>query len=110
MSSIKRIVFAALDEGIPLPIDIKDCVIYYCGPTPAPEGMPIGSAGPTTSVRMDKFAPTLYDMGMICNFADIFGTLVKSTGSVAASLVESNESKVQKEIDKFLESILDYEE
>jgi fumarate hydratase subunit beta len=57
--------FAALDEGKPLPIDIKDCVIYYCGPTPAPEGMPIGSAGPTTSVRMDKFAPKRYDMGMI---------------------------------------------
>ncbi|MBR5221695.1 MAG: hypothetical protein IKV66_11975 [Clostridia bacterium] len=56
------------------------------------------------------FDSRLYDMGMICNFADIFGTLVKSTGSVAASLVESNESKVQKEIDKFLESISDYEE
>ncbi len=57
--------FAALEEGRELPIPIKDSVIYYCGPTPAPEGLAIGSAGPTTSTRMDKFAPTLYDMGMI---------------------------------------------
>ena len=57
--------FAALKEGNELPFPIKDSVIYYCGPTPAPEGLAIGSAGPTTSTRMDKFAPTLYDMGMI---------------------------------------------
>ncbi|MGN0691818.1 MAG: fumarate hydratase C-terminal domain-containing protein, partial [Oscillospiraceae bacterium] len=40
---------ALLDEGKPLPVDIRDAVIYYAGPTPAPEGMPIGSCGPTTS-------------------------------------------------------------
>ena len=57
--------FAALDDGKDLPIPIDDCVIYYCGPTPAPNGLAIGSAGPTTSTRMDKFAPRLYDMGMI---------------------------------------------
>ncbi len=57
--------FAALDAGLELPIPIKDSVIYYCGPTPAPLGLPIGSAGPTTSSRMDKFAPKLYDMGMV---------------------------------------------
>ncbi|MCQ2463575.1 MAG: FumA C-terminus/TtdB family hydratase beta subunit [Clostridia bacterium] len=47
-----------------LPIDIKDAVIYYAGPTPAPEGLPIGSCGPTTSSRMDAFAPKLLDMGL----------------------------------------------
>ena len=57
--------FAALDAGLEIPIPIKESVIYYCGPTPAPYGLPIGSAGPTTSTRMDKFAPKLYDMGMM---------------------------------------------
>ena len=51
-------------QGGELPIDIKDAVIYYAGPTPAPEGLPIGSCGPTTSSRMDAFAPKLLDMGL----------------------------------------------
>lgn len=55
---------ALLDKGSPLPIDVKDAVIYYAGPTPAPEGKPIGSCGPTTSGRMDKFAPRLLDNGL----------------------------------------------
>ena len=45
------------------PIDIKDATIYYMGPSPAREGRPIGSAGPTTASRMDKYAPTLLDLG-----------------------------------------------
>ncbi len=53
-----------MDEGKPLPIDINNAVIYYAGPTPAPEGKPIGSCGPTTSGRMDKFAPRLLDEGL----------------------------------------------
>lgn len=56
--------FALLDEGKNLPINIENAVIYYAGPTPAPDGKPIGSCGPTTSGRMDKFAPTLLDMGL----------------------------------------------
>lgn len=55
---------ACIDEGRPLPFDLKDAVIYYAGPTPAPEGKPIGSCGPTTSGRMDKFAPELLDLGL----------------------------------------------
>lgn len=47
-----------------LPIDLEGEVIYYCGPTPAPPGRPIGSAGPTTSYRMDDFAPELYARGL----------------------------------------------
>ncbi len=54
----------ALDEGRELPIDLKDNVIYYMGPSPAREGRPIGSAGPTTASRMDKFAPGLLDLGL----------------------------------------------
>lgn len=53
----------ALERGEELPIDIKDAAIYYMGPSPAREGRPIGSAGPTTASRMDKYAPTLLDLG-----------------------------------------------
>lgn len=52
-----------LDEGKELPINIKDATIYYMGPSPAREGRPIGSAGPTTASRMDKYAPRLLDLG-----------------------------------------------
>ena len=52
-----------IDKNEKLPIDLKDCTIYYMGPSPAREGRPIGSAGPTTASRMDKYAPTLLDLG-----------------------------------------------
>ena len=47
-----------------LPVILKDTTIYYCGPTPAPPGYPIGSCGPTTSKRMDNFMPTLLRQGL----------------------------------------------
>lgn len=53
----------ALNCGENLPIDIKDSAIYYMGPSPARKGRPIGSAGPTTASRMDKYAPILLDLG-----------------------------------------------
>ena len=53
----------ALEIWHELPIDIRDSTIYYMGPSPAREGRPIGSAGPTTASRMDKYAPTLLDLG-----------------------------------------------
>lgn len=53
----------ALDRKEELPIDINDSTIYYMGPSPAREGRPIGSAGPTTATRMDKYAPRLLDLG-----------------------------------------------
>ena len=54
----------ALATNEPLPIEMKGAVIYYMGPSPAREGRPIGSAGPTTASRMDKYAPKLLDLGM----------------------------------------------
>ncbi|MBQ2819811.1 MAG: Fe-S-containing hydro-lyase [Clostridia bacterium] len=51
------------DKGQALPLDIKDAIIYYVGPTPAKEGQAIGSAGPTTSYRMDAYSPTLIALG-----------------------------------------------
>ena len=54
----------ALKNNESLPINIKNQVIYYMGPSPAREGRPIGSAGPTTASRMDKYAPKLLDLGL----------------------------------------------
>lgn len=53
-----------LDKGERLPIDVKNATIYYMGPSPAREGQVIGSAGPTTSSRMDKYTPRLLDLGL----------------------------------------------
>ena len=54
----------ALDKGNELPFDVAGNVIYYMGPSPDREGRPIGSAGPTTASRMDKYTPRLLDMGL----------------------------------------------
>ena len=54
----------ALDAGESLPIEIAGNIIYYMGPSPAREGRPIGSAGPTTASRMDRYTPALLDLGM----------------------------------------------
>lgn len=56
--------YEALDAKESLPLDMHNNVIYYMGPSPAREGRPIGSAGPTTSSRMDKYAPSLLDLGL----------------------------------------------
>mgnify|MGYP003183186817 CR=1 FL=1 len=53
-----------LKKGEKLPFDVENNVIYYMGPSPAREGRPIGSAGPTTASRMDKYAPRLLDLGL----------------------------------------------
>lgn len=59
----KRLV-ELLDKGEELPLDVKDAIIYYVGPSPAKPGMALGSAGPTTSYRMDPYAPQLIDKGL----------------------------------------------
>lgn len=59
----KRIV-QLIKEGGELPFELDGACIYYAGPTPAPKGLPIGSCGPTTSGRMDPFAPLLLDKGL----------------------------------------------
>ena len=51
-------------RGEPLPFDVKGQILYYTGPTPAPPGKPIGSAGPTTSYRLDKYTPYLIKLGL----------------------------------------------
>ncbi|MFZ5813371.1 MAG: Fe-S-containing hydro-lyase [Thermodesulfobacteriota bacterium] len=59
----KRLV-ESLDKGEKLPFDLKGALIYYVGPSPAPPGRPIGAAGPTTSYRMDSYAPRLHSLGL----------------------------------------------
>jgi fumarate hydratase subunit beta len=54
----------ALDNGVPLPFPIEGAFIYYAGPSPAKPGQVIGAAGPTTSYRMDTYAPRLLDLGL----------------------------------------------
>ncbi|MDE7182711.1 MAG: FumA C-terminus/TtdB family hydratase beta subunit [Clostridia bacterium] len=56
--------FSLLDDNKPLPFDLKDAVIYYAGPCPAKPEQPSGSCGPTTSARMDVFAPRLLNLGL----------------------------------------------
>lgn len=56
--------YDSMGEGKTIPIDLKDNIIYYLGPTPEREGQVIGSAGPTTSSRMDKYTPLLLDNGL----------------------------------------------
>lgn len=56
--------YEALEKGEALPLEMKNNVIYYMGPSPAREGRPIGSAGPTTASRMDKYTPALLGMGL----------------------------------------------
>lgn len=60
-----RRLFELLDENKPLPIDLKKTYIYYAGPCPAPAGKACGSCGPTTSARMNAFAPRLLDLGLL---------------------------------------------
>jgi fumarate hydratase subunit beta len=59
-----RRMVAALEKGEPLPFDVRGQVIYYVGPTPARPGRVIGSAGPTTSMRLDPYTPALLEAGL----------------------------------------------
>jgi fumarate hydratase subunit beta len=95
--------FELLDKDEPLPFPIKDAVIYYAGPTPTPKGKIIGSCGPTTSGRMDKFSPRLLDIGLcamigkgernsdvltsICTNRAIYLCAVGGAGALAARCV-----------------------
>ena len=102
----KRIT-ALLDSGSDIPYDLKDAVIYYAGPTPSPEGKPIGSCGPTTSGRMDRYAPRFLDLGLVgmigkgertdevCDAIERNGAVyfcaVGGAGALAASRIKSCE-------------------
>lgn len=61
---VHKLLVQLLDEQKPLPLSLEGACIYYMGPSPAPEGKVIGACGPTTSARMDPFAPRLLDSGL----------------------------------------------
>ncbi|MGL5764185.1 MAG: Fe-S-containing hydro-lyase [Sarcina sp.] len=101
----KRLV-EALDRGEKLPFEVNGATIYYVGPTPAKDGEAIGSAGPTTSYRMDSYAPRLLDIGlkgmigkgirgrdvvdsMIKNTAVYFGAIGGAGALISKSIVKS---------------------
>ena len=61
---VHQILCEMIEGRHPLPFNLKDAVLYYCGPTPGRNGMPVGSAGPTTSSRMDTFTEPLLEQGL----------------------------------------------
>ena len=75
-----------------LPFPIEGSIIYYVGPTPAKEGMPIGSAGPTTSYRMDAYAPELLDLGQLAmigkgkRYEDVIAAVVRNGAVLMAAI------------------------
>jgi fumarate hydratase subunit beta len=72
--------FELLDANTPLPLTLDGAVIYYAGPTPAKAGFAVGSCGPTTSARMDRFAPRLFDLGLAATIGK---------GEVGANVVDA---------------------
>lgn len=102
----KRI-FDLMENGEALPYDIENSTQYFAGPTPTPKNLPIGSCGPTTSSRMDKFSPKLLDMGLsamigkgprndkvidaIIRNNAVYFCAVGGAGAVAAECIESCE-------------------
>lgn len=81
-----------LDKGEELPIEAADSIIYYVGPTPAKEGQAIGSAGPTTSYRMDAYSPRLIERGLRgmigkgLRNAEVIESIKKNTGVYFAAI------------------------
>ncbi len=77
---------ALLDEGADLPYPLQDAAIYYAGATPAPADLPIGACGPTTSGRMDVYAPRFYDEGVVATIGkgqrspDVVEAIVRNGG------------------------------
>lgn len=96
-----------ISNGEPTPFEINGAAVYYAGPTPTPPGRAIGSCGPTTSSRMDRFAPSLYDMGMTASIGKggrseqvcdaivrnkgVYLCAIGGAGALAAQCIESCE-------------------
>jgi fumarate hydratase subunit beta len=94
-------------RGEPMPVDLAGQVIYYCGPTPARPGRPIGSAGPTTASRMDAYTPALIERGVrgmigkgrrsaavkaaICRFGAVYFAAVEGTAALLGRCVRTAE-------------------
>lgn len=106
--------YEALEKGETLPLEMKGNVIYYMGPSPAREGRPIGSAGPTTASRMDKYAPALLDLGLtgmigkgkrsetvreaIVRNGAVYFAAVGGAGALLAGLIKASEVIAYKDL------------
>ncbi len=98
---------ASMRQGVSLPFPLQGAILYYAGPTPAPEGLPIGSCGPTTSGRMDVYTPSLLQAGLkamigkgernteVCEAIQQYGAVyfcaLGGAGALAASCIEEAE-------------------
>ncbi len=118
--------FEYLDNGKELPFELKGACIYFAGPTPTPDGMIIGSCGPTTSGRMDLYSPRLLDLGLIAMIgkgernADVCDAIVRNkavyfcavggAGAICAKQIKSCEEIAFKDLgcESIKELILDY--
>ena len=84
---------ASIHEGGTLPFPLEGSAIYFAGPTPAPEGMAIGSCGPTTSSRMDPFTPKLMDLGLTATIGKgerspaVYDAIVRNKGEIGRAHV-----------------------
>lgn len=101
-------IFSLIKSGKPLPFNIKNAVLYYAGPTATPKNKIIGSCGPTTSKRMDFYAPTLYDLGLLATIGkgerneEVRNSIIKNkaiyfcaiggAGALACQHIVSNET------------------
>ena len=105
--------YELVEKGEKLPIDIKGELIYYVGPAPAKPGFAVGPAGPTSSYRMDKYAPTLLDLGLKGMIGkgprnqDVIDAIVRN-GCVYFACVGGAAALIAKSIKK--EEILCYED
>lgn len=105
--AVHKKITSLIREGKKLPFEIKDAIIYYCGPTPAKPGMAIGSCGPTTSSRMDGFMEELLEMGLLATIGKggrskqvndamkkhgaVYLCAMGGAGAIAASCIKSVE-------------------
>ena len=83
----------ALKNGENLPVDMVGQTIYYMGPSPAREGRPIGSAGPTTASRMDRYAPKLLDLGLTAMIGkgSVYFAAVGGAGALLSKCIKTSE-------------------
>ena len=103
----------ALDHKAPLPYSLQDAVIYYAGPTPAKKDMAVGSCGPTTSGRMDRFSPRLLDLGVAAMIgkgdrSDDVISAIQRNGAVYFAAVGGAGALIAKHIQKA--QVIAYEE
>ena len=83
--------FELIEQGKELPVDVKGELIYYVGPAPAKPGYAVGPAGPTSSYRMDKYAPSLLDLDSIVKNNCVYFVAIGGAAALIAKSIKSEE-------------------